>query len=202
MDWAGFFSSLPAAGWAAIFLVACALAGFLAGLYFLLVKKEVKLGKLEILSPAEKKSIGAAANRLLENQSANAHNLLGKVWTDIYETGCRIFSIADRQEMYLLEDMARIIDSRLRYAVHLDLLRNNISGKTREGVLRYAGAKAEGYWRLIRTLLHSFNAQLPRYPLPSILDAMDKRDFDKVFEEIYLSSRDIAGGRDDREAKG
>lgn len=194
MDWAQFFASLPAAGWAAAFAALAMLGCLLFGLYRLLLRKEVRVGRVEVVSPAERKAIGISANRLLENQSANASNLLTKVWTDLYETGRRIFSMTDQKELFLLEDISKLIDHKLQHAVYMDLLRNHITGRTEEEVREYAAAKAEGYWRLVRTYLHSYNAQLPKYPLPSILDYIDSGEYKRIFTEIYLSSRSIAGG--------
>ena len=184
---------LPPAGWAAGFALIAMLGCFLFGIYRLLVKKEVKLGKVEIVTPQAKKAVEAASRDLFENQMANASNLLSKVWIDIYETGIRIFEITDEKERWLLNDIAHLIDYKLQYAIHLDILRNHIQAKGEIDLKRYSDAKAEGYRRLARTFLHKYGEQLPRYPLASILDHMPQEEFKRVFEEIYFSARSIAG---------
>lgn len=186
-------AAMPPAGWALAFILIAMLGCFLFGIYRLLVKKEVRLGKVEIVTPQARKAVEAASRDLFENQRANASNLLSKVWVDIYETGIRIFEIEDEKERWLLNDIAHLIDYKLQYAVHLDILRNHIQAKGEQDLRRYSHAKAEGYRRLARTFLHKYAEQLPRYPLASILDHIPPDEFKRVFEEIYFSSCSIAG---------
>lgn len=192
-NYAETIAALPAIGWVAVFALIAVVGVFLFGLYRLLIKKEVRLKHVEIVTPQQRKLYEVGANDLLENQSANARNLLSKIWVDIYDTGCRIYNITDRQEQYLLEDIAKLIDNKLQYAVHLDLIRNHIQTKSEGDLLRYSDAKAEGYRRMIRVCLHQYNAQLPNYPLAEILRHIPKDEFKKIFEEIYTSACNIAG---------
>ena len=190
--------AIPPAGWALLFLLALMLGAFLCGLFRLVAGKELRLGKVEITTPQQRKLYEDGAKTLLENQSANARNLLSKVWLDIFETGRRAFAITDRRELHLLEDIAKLIDGKLQHAVHLDLLRNHLQDKSEEELLRYSEAKAEGYRNMVRALLHQYNAQLPGYPLTEIMDNIPEDEFRRLFGEIYVSSCEIAG-RGDRQ---
>ncbi len=193
MNIAETIDALPPIGWLAVFAFIGVLALFLTGLYRLLIKKEVRLGKVEIITPQQRKLYETAARDLLENQNENARNLLSKIWVDIFETGRRVFSITNKQELYLLEDIARLVGVRLRYAVHLDLMRNHIQEKGEVDLMRYADAKAEGYYRMVREYLLRYRDQLPQYPLTEILNHISREEFKRLFEEIYTSSCNIAG---------
>ena len=193
MNHAEIISSMPAAGWAAIFFIIAVIALFLVGVYRLILGKELKFGKFEVLTPQQRKAYESGTKDLLENQSENARNLLSRLWLDIFETGRRIFSITDRQELFLLEDIALLIDNKLQHAVHLDLLRNHLQEKTDEELAAYSAAKAEGYRNMIKAFLHQYDEHLPRYPLTEILNYIPDEDFKKIFLDIYATSRSIAG---------
>ena len=187
--------AIPPAGWVAVFFALAMAGGLLFLLLRLVAKKELRFKNVELVSPQEKKLLEAGAHDLLENQSANARNLLSLIWSDIYETGLRIFNITDVQEKWLLSDIVQLIDYELQHAVHLDLMRNHIQGKSEGDLMRYADAKAKGYHRLLKMRLLRYSVQLPKYHLSEILDHVTVDDFKKLFEEIYASSCHIAGGK-------
>lgn len=191
-------AALPAAGWAAVFLLIIVLGGFLGYICRLLMHKEVRLGKVELSSPKQKAVYKEEAHNLSETQRVNARNLLSKVWLDIYETGVRIFNITNRQEQFLLEDIAKLIDNSLQNAVHLDLLKNHLPSKSEADLLRYADVKAKGYLRMIKEFLLRYNEQLPNYNLREILNHIPRDEFKGIFEEIYMSACNMKkGGKDD-----
>ncbi len=188
-----FLERLPPVGWIAVFLIIAMFSGFLFLLLHLIAKKELRFKNIELISPQAKKIVELGVRDLLENQSVNAKNLLSKIWIDIYETGIRIFNITETPEKWILNNIAQLIDHKLQYAVHLDLMRNHIQEKEVGDLMRYADAKAEGYYRMVKTLLHHYNIQLPRYPLSEILSHITATEFKKIFEQIYMSSCNIAG---------
>lgn len=162
--------------------------------FWIIKNKDIKLKHVEIVSKTEKEYLKAEGKNTLDNQTSNAHNLLKKIWIDLYETGRKKFNIIDPTEKYLLEDIAHIIEGKLNYEVKNDLTRNHITEKNDVELSKYSEAKAAGYYRSVKANLYNFNAQLPMYDLPLILDDISYDDFKDVFSEIYFSARKIAGG--------
>lgn len=197
--------ALPPAGWAAIFLLIAVGAGALFGLYRLLLKKDVRLKNMEIAQRQEisesKEEIVALASEnawqkekdLVSSQYSTAVNLLQKLRIDIYEAGVAHLGLEDGDKRLILLDIAWVIEARLSRAVLLDLVRNHISGKSKEELARYADAKADGYWRRVKTDLFSFSTQLPGYNLASLMDHVPIAEFRKLFFDVYSSAIRIAG---------
>ncbi len=206
MNFAETIAALPAAGWAAVFLLIAVLGAFLFGLCRVLLKKDVRLRGLELFEQKEreeerrelKEEIRESARHLaadlVSSQYATALNLLQKLRIDIYEAGLRRLGLEDEKERLLLLDMAWVIEARVAREVLLDLVRNHISGKSRAELLQYSEAKADGYWRRIKTDLFSFAPQLPGKDLPSLMDCLPAGEFRKLFEDVYTSACRIAGG--------
>lgn len=195
MNWENIFITMPVFGWICILFIIAIVALTIFEVFRLLEKKEIKLKNIELVSKSQKELYKTEGSNLLENQNANAHNLLKKVWIDIYETGRKIFAITDTQELFLLEDISKLIEAKLNYEVRKDLARNHISTKESIELNRYSDAKAEGYYRMVKANLYAYNVQLPKYELPSILNHISVEDFKKIFEDIYFSARKIAGGQ-------
>ena len=194
MNWAELVSSLPTIGWIALFCFLILIGLFLYGLYTLLKTKDIKLKNVEIAEKTQKELYQTEGKNVLDNQTSNAHNLLKQIWIDLYETGKNKFNIKDEQELFILEDIAHLIEGKLNYEVKNDLTRNHITEKTDLELQKYSDAKAIGYYRSVKANLYTYNIQLPKYDLPQILNDIPVDDYVKKFEEIYFNARKIAGG--------
>lgn len=194
MDWNSFFQNLPTIGWIFIILVLVFFALFLAGIYMIIKTKDVRLRNIEIVSNAQKELYHTEGKNILDNQTSNAHNLLKKIWIDIFDVGKKIFDITDQQELFMLEDIARLIEGKLNYEVKNDLTRNHITEKCDVELQRYSDAKASGYYHAVKANLYSYNVQLPKYNLPEIMETITLSDYKRIFSEIYFNARKIAGG--------
>lgn len=197
MDWGSVLCKMPVIGWIVIALVSLLLSGLISllfyGLYTLLKTKDIRMKNLEIASKAEKELYQAEGKNVLSNQSTNAHNLLKKVWMDIFQTGRRIFNISDQMELFLLEDIAHLIENRLNYETRNDLTRNHITEKSDLELTKYSDSKAAGYYAAVCAELFRLNVQLPKYDLPEIMNHITLDDYKRLFSEIYFSARKIAG---------
>lgn len=120
--------------------------------------------------------------------------MLKKIWIDIYEIGREKFNITDLTELFLLEDIAHLIEGKLNYEVKNDLTRNHITEKNDIELQKYSDAKAVGYYRSVKANLYLYNVQLPKYYLPKILDYISLEDYKSLFTELYFNARKIAGG--------
>ena len=193
MNWAEFFKNMPIVGWCAIFLLIAVIGiGFFL-IYRLAMTKDIRLKNIELTEKAKKELYHTEGKNMLDNQTANAHNLLKKVWIDIFETGKRIFNITDRQELFLLEDISRLIEGKLNYEVKNDLTRNHITEKGDLELQKYSDAKAVGYYHAVKANLYTYNMQLPNYNLPDIMNNITLDDYKRVFSAIYFNARKIAG---------
>lgn len=195
MDWNSFFSNLPIIGWICVFIFLILVGLFFYGMFTILKTKDVKLKNVEIASKVQREYYQTEGKNTLDNQCSNAHNLLKKVWIDIYEAGKKRFKIENLQELFILEDIAHLIEGKLNYEVKNDLTRNHITEKTDIELTRYSEAKAIGYYRAVKASLYQYNVQLPNYDLPQILSEISVEDYKKTFSEIYFNARKIAGGK-------
>ena len=162
-------------------------------IYRLAMTKDIRLKNIELTEKAKKELYHTEGKNMLDNQTSNAHNLLKKVWIDIFETGKRIFNITDRQELFLLEDISRLIEGKLNYEVKNDLTRNHITEKGDLELQKYSDAKAVGYYHAVKANLYTYNMQLPNYNLPDIMNNITLDDYKRVFSAIYFNARKIAG---------
>lgn len=178
----------------ALVIVTVFLAALILIAFWIVKNRDVKLKDIEIVTKSQQELFRTEGKNTLDNQSSNAHNLLKKIWIDIYDTGRRKFNITDASELFLLEDIAHLIEGKLNYEVKNDLTRNHITEKGDLELTKYSDAKAVGYYRAVRANLFSYNIQLPRYDLPEILDDISIDDYKRIFSEIYFSARKIAGG--------
>ena len=197
MDWNCFFQNLPTLGWVFIILLLIFFALFLVGVYMIIKTKDVRLKNFEIVSKVQKEFYYTEGKNILGNQTSNAHNLLKKIWIDIFDVGKKIFNITDQQELFMLEDIARLIEGKLNYEVKNDLTRNHITEKCDVELQRYSDAKASGYYHAVKANLYSYNVQLPKYNLPEIMETITLADYKRIFGEIYFNARKIAGGKSD-----
>lgn len=194
MNWENIFITMPVFGWICILFIIAIVALTIFEVFRLLEKKEIKLKNIELVSKSQKELYKTEGRNLLGNQMSNAHNILRKIWIDIYDTGKRIFNITDQQELYLLEDIARLIEAKLNYEVRNDFTRNHIVSRDDLELQKYSDAKAAGYYNAVKANLYAYNAQLPEYNLPEIMDEISLDDYKRVFGEIYFNARKIAGG--------
>lgn len=183
------------------FLMGCliVLAFFLASIiligFWIVKNRDVKLKDIEIVTNSQKELFKTEGKNTLDNQTNNAHHLLKKVWIDIYDTGRKKFNITDDYELFILEDIAHLIEGKLNYEVKNDLTRNHITEKGDLELQRYSDAKAIGYYRCVKANLYQYNIQLPRYNLPEILNEISIEEYKKLFNELYFNARKIAGGQ-------
>ena len=194
MDWAAFFDSLPVLGWIAIILFIGVLGFGLYLIYRIFKIKNVKIKNIELTERVQKEYYHTEGKNLLDNQTSNAHNLLKKIWIDIFDTGKRLFEITDQQELFILEDIARLIEGKLNYEVKNDMTRNHISEKNDVELQKYSDAKATGYYHAVKANLYTYNIQLKNYNLPEIMDSITLDDYKRIFSMIYFDARKIAGG--------
>ncbi len=194
-DWAIFFSSLPLIGWVTVILFIVLIGMIFYGIYRVLMAKDIKIKHFEATSEhIKREQYQAEGKNLLDNQTNNAHNLLKKIWIDLYQNGKNLYRINDMNELFILEDIAHLIEGRLNYDVKNDLTRNHIVEKTDEDLNKYSEAKAIGYYRAVLAMLYQYNIQLPNYDLPKIMDLIPIDDYRRIFSEIYFAARKIAGG--------
>ena len=194
MNWAEFFKNMPVVGWCAIFLLIIVICICIILIYQLAKNKDIRLKHIELTEKAQKELYHTEGKNMLDNQTSNAHNLLKKVWIDIFDTGKRIFNITKQQELFILEDIARLIEGELNYEVKNDLTRNHITEKNDMELQKYSDAKATGYYHAVQANLYSYNVQLPNYNLPDIMNSITLDDYKRIFSAIYFNARKIAGG--------
>lgn len=168
----------------------------IAGVW-IIKNKDIKLKNIEVVAKSQKELYRTEGKNTLDNQTSNAHNLLKKVWIDLFETGRKKFNITNKAELFLLEDIAHLIEGKLNYEVKNDLTRNHITEKSDTELTKYSDAKATGYYRSVKANLYTYNIQLPEYDLPEILDEIPIEDYKRLFNELYFNARKIAGGFDD-----
>ncbi len=197
MDLSSIVCKMPAIGWVVVGIFGCLvviLTGMIFyGVYAIVQTKDVRLKNFEIASKTQKELYQTEGKNVLENQSTNAHNLLKKTWMDIFETGRRIFNITNQMELFLLEDIAHLIENRLNYETRNDLTRNHITEKSDLELTKYSDSKAAGYYAAVCAELYRLNIQLPDYDLPEIMKHISLDEYKRLFGEIYFSARKIAG---------
>lgn len=164
-------------------------------LFWLFKTKNIKFKDIEIFEKEQKEMFKVEGKSTLDNQCCNAHNILKKIWIKLYETGCNLFNITDQKELFLLEDITKLIECKLNYGVKNDLTKNHIVEKDNFELTQYSEAKAMGYYQSVSAMLYEYNKQLPGYNLPEIMDEISIEEFAKVFNEIYLGAKKIAGGK-------
>lgn len=174
-------------------LAAVFLASVVLFMFWIVKNRDIKLRHIEIVTNSQKELYRTEGKNTLDNQTSNAHNLLKKIWIDIYDTGRKMFGITDSTELFILEDIAHLIESKLNYDVKNDLTRNHITEKDDLELTKYSDAKAVGYYRSVKASLYSYNMQLPKYDLPEILNSITVDEYRRIFSELYFSARKIAG---------
>lgn len=174
------------------------LAFFLTALiilaFWIVKNRDVRLKDIEIVTRSQKELYRTEGKNALDNQTSNAHNLLKKVWIDIFETGRSMFNITNQTELFILEDISHLIEGKLNYEVKNDLTRNHITEKGDLELQKYSDAKATGYYNSVKASLYQYNVQLPKYDLPGIMTNITLDEFKHLFNELYFNARKIAGG--------
>ncbi len=189
------FTSIPTPFYVCVLILASLfLFAIVAISFWVLKNRDVKIRNFEVVTKSQKELYQTEGKNTLDNQTSNAHNLLKKIWLDIYDIGRKRFNINDNAELFLLEDIAHLIENKLNYEVKNDLTRNHITEKDDFELTKYSDAKAVGYYRCVRACLYSYNIQLPKYDLPEILDEISVDDYRRLFNEVYFNARKIAGG--------
>ena len=183
-------AQIPAV-WGIVYMVVTATIMFL---FWVFKTKNIKIKDFEIIEKTQKELYRTEGKNTLDNQSCNAHNILKKVFIKIYDIGKNMFNIQDQTELFLLEDISRIVESKLNYEVKNDLTKNHITEKDDLELTLYSEAKASGYYQSVIAMLYSMNVQLPKYNLPEIMNEFSLGDFNAIFKEIYFSAKKIAGG--------
>ena len=176
-----------------LLIIAFLAASVVIIVFWILKNRDVKLKDIEIVTSSQRELYRTEGKNTLDNQTSNAHNLLKKIWIDIYEQGRRLFKITDQTELFILEDIAHLIEGKLNYEVKNDLTRNHITEKGDLELTKYSDAKATGYYRSVKANLYTYNVQLPQYDLPQILDSISIDEYKRIFSELYFNARKIAG---------
>lgn len=189
-------SSLPPGFLFGILIIAAVfLASVILIAFWIIKNRDVKLKNIEIVSQSQKELYQTEGKNTLDNQTSNAHNLLKKIWIDIYDTGRKRFNMTDQTELFLLEDIAHLIEGKLNYEVKNDLTRNHITEKDDLELQKYSDAKAIGYYRSVKANLYTYNVQLPKYDLPEVMNDISLDEYKRIFSELYFNARKIAGGK-------
>ncbi len=183
--------NIPAV-WGIIYMVVTAAVVFL---FWIFKTKNVKFKDVEIIEKTQKELYRTEGKNTLDNQCCNAHNLIKTIWIDLFETGKTIFNITDTRDLFLLEDITHLIESKLNYEVKNDLTKNHITEKSDYELAMYSEAKAHGYYNSVKASLYYYNSQLPEYNLPDIMENITVEDFIKTFKAIYFGACKIAGGK-------
>lgn len=192
-------SHIPLIGWITILVlgVLIVLLCCLAVIVFsrLLKSYTVKTKYFEVTAKEQQKELFIAEGKdQLENQCQVAKQLLKEIRVLLYETSLKTFHIEDRQQMNVAELLTYRIADRLNYEVKNDLTRNHIVKKTNTELEQYTRAKARAYYSLIKDRLYIYNAYLPEFELPKVMEAIPLQTIETTFKDIYFSARRIAGG--------
>ena len=156
--------------------------------------RDIRMKNVEIVTKSQRELYQTEGKNTLDNQTSNAHNLLKKIWIDLYDTGRKKFGITQTSELFILEDIAHLIEGKLNYEVKNDLTRNHITEKGDLELTKYSDAKAVGYYRSVKANLYAYNIQLPNYDLPEIMSDISLDEYKRLFSELYFNARKIAGG--------
>lgn len=163
-------------------------------LFWIIKNRDIRLKDIEIVNKSQRELYQTEGKNTLDNQTSNAHNLLKKIWIDIYDIGRKKFCISEVYELFILEDIAHLIEGKLNYEVKNDLTRNHITEKGDLELTKYSDAKATGYYRSVKANLYTYNVQLPKYDLPEIMNEIPLDEYKRLFNELYFNARKIAGG--------
>ena len=192
---------IPTVGWIflfiAIFFIFIIAIGIVASIFYLFIHKNIKtkLFEVENLPKQQQKEMYIAEGKdQLENQCQVAKQLIKKLRIKLYSTGLDIFDIKEKKDLEIFELITYRISDRLNYDVRNDLTRNHITKKTDEELSEYSNAKAKGYYYMIYDRLYNMNSRLPEFDLPKIIELIPEQEINNIFNEIYFSARDIAGG--------
>ena len=180
-----------------LIIIAFLAASVVTIMFWIVKNRDVKLKDIEIVTKSQRELYRTEGKNTLDNQTSNAHNLLKKIWIDIFDTGRTKFNITDQTELFVLEDIAHLIEGKLNYEVKNDLTRNHITEKSDMELTLYSDAKATGYYRSVKASLYTYNVQLPKYDLPQILDSISIDEYKKLFNELYFNARKIAGEKEE-----
>lgn len=178
----------------ALVIIAFFLTCLIILLFWIVKNRDIRLKDIEIVNKSQRELYQTEGKNTLDNQTSNAHNLLKKIWIDLYDIGRRKFNISEQVELFILEDIAHLIESKLNYEVKNDLTRNHITEKTELELLKYSEAKATGYYRSVKANLYSYNIQLPKYDLSEIMNDISIDEYKQLFTELYSNAKKIAGG--------
>lgn len=192
-------SSIPVIGWVIIsvvvFLVFIIVAALVVGVFYLLLKKNIKTKYFETseVQPVLREKYIAEGKDLVDNQSQVAKLMLKGLRTKIYATAITMFNITDNKDRTILELITYRICDRLNYELKNDFTRNHITNKSDFELEQYSTAKAKGYYELIKERMYVLNYQLPDYDLIELINNIPPDEIKNLFKDIYFSARGIAG---------
>ena len=55
--------------------------------FYIVKNKDIKIKNVELITKTQKELYQTEGKNTLDNQTSTAHNLLKKIWIDIFETG-------------------------------------------------------------------------------------------------------------------
>lgn len=192
-------ADIPTAGWVTAAIVAVLafilLSGIIAGVFLIVWKKNIRTKFFEVsgeIRPEVREKYIAEGKDLLDNQSQVAKLILKSLRTRLYEQGLQLFNLRGKDKIILDLITYRIID-RVNAEIKDDFRRNHLANKSDPELEKYADAKANAYYNLIRDKLFFHNDKIPQCDLPSILSSIPAGEVRGIFRDIYTSGRAMAG---------
>lgn len=173
--------------------------------FLLLLKRDVRLKGLEVRAREEREHLAEELmeerertaqcdiTALISTQHSFAGGLLRRLGTWICESGRRQLPGLDRRDVFLLENIARLVENAVSHEVLLDLVRNHLAAKSEEELRLYSDAKAEGYWELAKAELRGHSSQLDGADLAALMDGIPQKEFKALLWDVYSGARRIAG---------
>ena len=208
MNHAETIAAIPPAGWALLFAALVLVGAVLIGLYQILLKKEVRLKHVELLTRKEAKEAQAEARSLeaekirystgdlISAQFSLSSNLLRRVSTGIYEAGLSRLPLEDEKDRHILRGMSRAIRANVEREVLFDIVRNHIPCKNDDELRAYSDAKAEGYWHFVKAELYRLSDQMSGVDVAGVMEHIPLDDYKELFYGVYSGVRDTALSRD------
>lgn len=174
------------------------MAVVLIGLYRILLKKEVRLKHVELLTRKEAKEAQVlmeerarhSTGDLISAQFSLASNLLRQISTSLYEAGLKHLPLAEDKDRHIMRGLARVIRCNVEKEVLFDIVRNHIPDKSEDDLRVYSDAKTTGYWHFVKAELYWLSDQVPGVDVAGIMDYIPIDDYKELFYSVYCGVRD------------
>ena len=73
-----------------------------------------------------------------------------------------------------------------------DLARNHFADKSDAELASYTEVKSKGYWRRVQVELGRYSGQLGDADISCLMDAVDVKEWRRLFSDIYTAAAKIA----------